>query len=113
VLPRLVRWEILKINSDHSDAKKEMDLVRVSVVQIGQVVQNSPSVNGNGSKWEQLVDRVGANRHTLHKFLDGRASFTGLFHMYATTYKEMGESLQLSSMESEQEVVSQAEQNKH
>jgi hypothetical protein len=33
--------------------------------------------------------------------------------MYAATYKEMRDSLQPSSMESGQEDVSQAEQNKH
>jgi hypothetical protein len=33
-------------------AKKEMDLVRTAIVQIGQLVQNSLRVNGNGAKWK-------------------------------------------------------------
>jgi hypothetical protein len=45
-------------------------------------------VNGNDAKWKQLVDRAEANRHTLHKFLDGRTLFTGLFHMYVAAYRE-------------------------
>jgi hypothetical protein len=69
--------------------KKEMDLVRTSIVQIEQLVQNSPKVNGNGTKWKQLAGIPQADRHTLCKFLDGQALFTSLFHIYAATYKEM------------------------
>jgi hypothetical protein len=43
-----------KLIANHLDAKKEMDLVGASMVQIGQLVQNSPKVNGNGAKWKQL-----------------------------------------------------------
>jgi hypothetical protein len=82
-----------KLTSDHPDPKKEMDLVRASILQIGQLVQNSPQVNGNGTKWKQLADRAEADRHTLCKFLDGQALFTGLFHMYAATCKGMKDSL--------------------
>jgi hypothetical protein len=69
--------------------KKEMDLMRISIVQIGQLVQNSPNVNGNGAKWKQLADSPEADRHILCKFLDGQEPIMGLFHMYAATYKEM------------------------
>jgi hypothetical protein len=84
-----------------------MNLVGVSIVQIGQLVQNSPKVNGNGAKWKQLADRG-----ETCKFLDGQALFTGLFDMYEATYKEMRNSLQPSSIEQGQEDVSQTEQNK-
>jgi hypothetical protein len=50
------RFEKLIMNNP--DAKKEMDLVQASIVQIGQLVQNSPKVNGNGAKWKQLADRA-------------------------------------------------------
>jgi hypothetical protein len=53
-----------------------------------------------------------ADRHTLCKYLEGHGLFTGLFYKYATTYKEMRDSTQPSSMELGQEDVSQAEQNK-
>jgi hypothetical protein len=59
-----------KLTAAHPDAKKEVDLVRASIVQIGQPVQNSPKVTGNGAKWKQLTDRAEADRHTLCKFLD-------------------------------------------
>jgi hypothetical protein len=60
-----------KLITDHPDAKKELDLVRGFVVQIWQLVQNSPEVNGNGAQSKRLADR-----HTLYKFLDGQAVFT-------------------------------------
>jgi hypothetical protein len=102
-----------KLIADHPDAKKEMDQVRASIVQAGQLVQKSPKVNGKGADWKQLADRAEADRHTPCKFLDGHALFTGLFHMYAATYKEIWDSLQQSSMESGLEDVSQAEQKKN
>jgi hypothetical protein len=45
-----------KLIADHPDAKKEMNLVRASVVQIGQLVQNSSKENENGAIWKQLAD---------------------------------------------------------
>jgi hypothetical protein len=75
-----------KLIADHPDAKKEMDLVRNSAVQIRQLVKKSPKVNGNNTKREQLADR-----HTLCKFLDGQALITGLFHTYAATYIQENE----------------------
>jgi hypothetical protein len=41
-----------QIIADHPDAKKQMDLVLASIVQIGQLVQDSPEVDGNGAKWK-------------------------------------------------------------
>jgi hypothetical protein len=101
-----------KLIADRPDAKKEMDLVRVSVVKVWQLVQNSTKVNGSCAKWKQLEDRAEADRHNVGKFLDAEALFTGLFHMYAATYKEMGDSLQPSSKELGQEDAWQAERIK-
>jgi predicted Ser/Thr protein kinase len=49
------RYKKLKV--DHPDAKKKMDQVQASIVQIGQRVQNSPKVNGYGTKWKQLAHK--------------------------------------------------------
>jgi hypothetical protein len=97
-----------KVIADCLDVKKEVDLVQASIVQIGQLVQNLPKVNGNGAKWKQLVDRAEADRHTFCKFLNGQMLYTSLFHTYAGAYREMRDSLGLG-----QEDASQAEQNKH
>jgi hypothetical protein len=80
------------------------------IVQIRKLVQNSPKVSGNGAKGKQLAERADADKHTLYMFLDGQALFTGLFHMYATTYKELRGILQRSSEESREEDAAQAEQ---
>jgi hypothetical protein len=56
-----------KLIADLLGAKKEMDLVRASVVEIGQLVQNLPKVNRNGAKWKQLADRAEADRYTLYR----------------------------------------------
>jgi hypothetical protein len=89
-----------------------MDLVQASVVQTGQLVQIPLKVNGNGAKWKQPTDRAEADRHSLCQFLDQQSLFTGSFDMYAATYKEIRDDLQLSSMEPGQEDVLQARQNK-
>jgi hypothetical protein len=77
-----------KLIAGHPEAKKEMDLVRASVVQISKLVQNTTKVTGTGAKWKQLTYRAEADRHTLCKFLDGEALFSCLVHMYTTTHKE-------------------------
>jgi hypothetical protein len=46
--------------------KKEMDLLRVSVVQIGQLVQNSLKMNGIGAKCKQQAERAEADRYNLY-----------------------------------------------
>jgi hypothetical protein len=66
-----------KLIVDHPDAKKERDLMQASIVQMGQIFQNYPKVNGNGAKWKQLADKAEADRHTHCKFLDGQAIFIG------------------------------------
>jgi hypothetical protein len=43
-------------NADHSDAKKEVDVMRASTVQTGHLVQTSQEVNGNDIKWKQVAD---------------------------------------------------------
>jgi hypothetical protein len=53
-----------KVIADHLDVE-EMDLVCTSIVQIGQLVQKSPKVNGNDAKWTQLVDEAETDTHTL------------------------------------------------
>jgi hypothetical protein len=62
---RETRWQAMlaqfnqrykQLTVDHPDAKK-MDQVRPSIVKIGQLVQNSPKVNGYGTKWKQLVHK--------------------------------------------------------
>jgi hypothetical protein len=78
-----------------------------SIVQIGQLVQNSHKMNGNGTNWKQLSDRAEAERHIIRKFLDGHALLASMFHMYVATYSQMRDSFQSSCKESGQQVASQ------
>jgi hypothetical protein len=82
-----------RLMADSPDVKKDIDLVHASIVQRGQLVQNSPKVNGNEAQWKQPADRAEYDRYTLCQSLDSQALFTGLVHMYAVTYKEMRDGL--------------------
>jgi hypothetical protein len=44
-----------KLIADNQDAKK-IDRVRASIFKIGQLVQSSLKVNGNGAKWKQRTE---------------------------------------------------------
>jgi hypothetical protein len=66
-----------KVKADHSNAMKEMDLLRASVVQMGHLVRYSSQVNKSGTKWKQLADGAEADSHIPCKFLDGHEIFTG------------------------------------
>jgi hypothetical protein len=57
-------------------------------------VHASPSNNGNGAVWKDLVIKAEAERAVLWKHLTGKALFTGMVHMYATTHNEMNKTLQ-------------------
>jgi hypothetical protein len=45
--------------ADHPDAKEEIEMVHTVLVTIGQLVETSPRVNGNGVIWKQLADSRG------------------------------------------------------
>jgi hypothetical protein len=77
----------------HPDAKEEIELVHTALVPIGQLVQASPRVNGNGVVWKQLADRAEAERGVLCRHLDGKALFTAILRLYALTHREMEDSL--------------------
>jgi hypothetical protein len=98
--------------SDDVGARKEIDLVQAAVVQVWQLIQNLPEMNGSGVKWKELATKVETERNALCKHVSGQALFAGLLHTYAAIYKETWDSLQWSSMESGQEDASQPEQTK-
>jgi hypothetical protein len=104
------QYEVLMV--DHADARKEIDSVRAAIVQIGQLVQKSPKMNGNGAKWKELANRAEAVSNAPCKHMGGKALFAGLLHLYAAVCKEMWGSLQLNSMESGQDGTRQPEQTK-
>jgi hypothetical protein len=98
--------------ADLADPGKEIDLVRSAVVQIGQLVQRSPKMNGNRAMWKELAYRVETERNALCKHAGGQALFADLLHPCAAVYTEMWDSLQSSITDSGQEDPSQPEQTK-
>jgi hypothetical protein len=101
---RLVPWEMWKIKSNHADAmfcssnRAVHSKFAQSEWKLGHVETTS------GQSWSRQEDPL--------QVLDGQALFTGLFHMYAATYKDMRDILQPSSKESGEKDSSQAERNK-
>jgi hypothetical protein len=86
----------------HPEAKMEIDQLRSTFVQISQLVHNSPKVNINAAKWEQLVDTAHTETKILCKYVHGQALFTALLSLYSSVYEEMRDSLQANSMETNQ-----------
>jgi hypothetical protein len=65
---------------------------------MGRLVHVSPSVNGNDAVWRNLISKAEAERAMLCKHLGGKALFTGMLCLYATTHNEMNKSLQLAEV---------------
>jgi hypothetical protein len=92
--------------ADHPDAKKQQDLVQAFIVQVGQLVQNSPKGNGNGAMCKQLADSSSSSSSWMDK------PYLLAYFTCMQTYREMGDRLQPSNMELGQEDASQVGQNK-
>jgi hypothetical protein len=98
--------------ADHPDAKQEIDLVRTAIATIGQFIQKSPGLNGNGTVWKQLTARAEEEKGVLCKYFDGKALFTGLLRLYNSVHREMWDSLQPESKEREVVVATQCRRRK-
>jgi hypothetical protein len=79
--------------ADHADARKEIDLVRAAVVQIGQLLLKSPKMNGNGAKWKKLAYRPETEKNSFCKPVGVQELFADMLHPYAAVYKEMWDSV--------------------
>jgi adenylate kinase len=96
-----VRWYSVLASFDKQHEKllannpdvTEMNLVRMGLVKIGQLIQTSPQINGNGDTWKRLVEKAGTEKNILCKHLDGKALFTGMLRLYAAIPRELTESL--------------------
>jgi hypothetical protein len=83
--------------ADYPDAKQEIGLVQTAIATLGQLIQISPSLNGNGTVWKQLTVRAEEEKSVLCKHLDGKSLFTGLLRLYNSVHREMSDSLQPES----------------
>jgi hypothetical protein len=85
--------------ASHPDCKEELGMIHAALITIRRLVHTSPSINGNGTVWKDLVIKAEAERSVLCKHLSGKALFTGMLHMYAATHNEMNKSLQPEAAE--------------
>jgi hypothetical protein len=58
-------------------------------------------VNGDGTIWKQILSKAEDERSVLVKHQEGKALFTALLHMYATTHKELCDSRQPEPVQKE------------
>jgi hypothetical protein len=82
------------------DCQEELELLRNGLLTIGQLIHTSPSINGNGTVWKELISKSETERTVLCKHLDGKALFTATLRLYAAIHREMRESLLLVQQES-------------
>jgi hypothetical protein len=59
----------------HQDCAEDIGLLRTALTTIRKPIHISPSVNGNGPVWEELISKAEAKRAVLCKHLDGKALF--------------------------------------
>jgi hypothetical protein len=96
------RWRsvLTSFDKEHENLIKKtrtqqwrLTLVRTGLVEIGQLIQTSLQKNGNGVTWKRLIDQAENEKHILCKHLDGKALFTRMLRLYATTHRDLKESL--------------------
>jgi hypothetical protein len=51
--------------ANRPDATQEINLVRTGLVKIGQLIQTSPQLNGNGVTWKRLLDKAESEKIVL------------------------------------------------
>jgi hypothetical protein len=75
------------------DCREELELLRNDLRTIGQLIHTSPSTNGNGAVWKELISKTEAGRTVFCMHLDGKALFTATLCLYATIHRDMRGSL--------------------
>lgn len=60
-------------------------------------------MNGNGTGWKDITAKAEAERSVLCKHLEGKALFTAILHLYASTHSELRGSLQPDNQQNNEE----------
>jgi hypothetical protein len=98
-----------KLISDHPDAKREVDSIRSTLLQIWQLLENVTEENGNGAKLEQVTETAETEAKILYKYVAGKALYAGLLNLFSSVCKELRDSLQENIDEINQEAELQPE----
>jgi hypothetical protein len=78
-----------ELTARNPDCREEIGLLRNGLCTIGQLIHTSPSVNGNGALWKELINRAEAERTVLCTHLDGKALFTAILRLYAAIHRNI------------------------
>jgi hypothetical protein len=103
----LCRQRFVGYLAANPDCQEEIELLKRGLRTIGQLVHISPSENGNGRVWKELIMKAEAERIVLSKHLDGKALFTAVLRLYAETHRELRETLLPEGKDTPEEVCEQ------
>jgi hypothetical protein len=73
----------------HPDCTEEIELLRNLLLTVLQLIHLSPSVNGKGAVWKELIAIAEAERTVPSEHLNGKALFTAMLRLYAAIHREM------------------------
>jgi hypothetical protein len=92
ILPSFER-NLGDLASKHPTCIEDIKLIQAGLITVGQLINDSPRGNGNGTAWKEITTRAEAERAVLCKHLEGKALFAAILRLYATTHKELCGSL--------------------
>jgi hypothetical protein len=96
------RWEgilasfqnnLNKLTGKHPECVEDIKTLHAGLVTVGQLIQSSPRANGNGAEWKSIITRTEEEKTVLCKHVEEQALFSGMLRLYATTHRELGNSL--------------------
>jgi hypothetical protein len=82
------------LSNKFPDCIEQIRLIHPGIVTIGQLIHDSPPVNVDGNTCKQITLKAEDERPILCKHLEGKALFTAVLHLYATTHRELRDSRQ-------------------
>jgi hypothetical protein len=62
---------MVEITKNHPDSLEEIRLIQACLITIGQLINNSPRNDGNGTMWREITTRAEAERAVLCKHFEG------------------------------------------
>jgi hypothetical protein len=77
------------LTTNNPDCQEEIDLLGTGLRTVGQLIHTSPSINGNGAIWSELITKSEAEKTVLCKHLNDKALFTAILGLYAAIHREM------------------------
>jgi hypothetical protein len=92
-----------ELTARNPDCREEIGLLRNGLRTIGQLIHTSPSVNGNGAVWKELINRAEAEKTVLCKHLYGKPLFIAILRLNAAIHKDIRDSLLPEQKESSEE----------